>query len=79
MDGETESGPAAFRGFCLLSVDIPLQDGEGGGLSGATPLCGGEGGDSGLWLIRGVTGDGVRSVPLSFEAIVELVQLVGKA
>ena len=39
------------------------------------------GGVPGLWLVRGVVGDmgdGVRSIPLSFKATVELIQLVGK-
>ncbi len=40
--------------------------------------CGGGDGASGLELVAGVTGDGVRAVPLSFNSTVELIQIVGQ-
>ncbi len=81
MDGETESGPAALQGFCLLKslltslsmmewdVTVVWEEGACWGVGG---------GADGLELVDGVTGDGVRTVPLSIKATVKLIQVVGQ-
>ncbi len=57
-----------------------IQLWRGPGLySGPRLYSGGGGGAGGLDLVDGVTDDGVRTVPLSFKAIVELIQFVGQA
>lgn len=59
-------------------VVVPLMNGESchwGGLRGA---CWGEGWGAGkLELLGGVLGGGCKTVPLSFEVAVELIQFVG--
>ena len=71
--------PGCFAGVLSPkeSADFPLQDGE---LRRVTGPCFGGGGEAdGLELIGGVTGDGVRTVLLSFKATVKLIQVVGQA
>ena len=46
---------------------------------GAGLCCGGGGAVDWLELEGGVTGDGVRTVPLSIKATVKLIQVVGQA
>lgn len=43
------------------------------------PAWGGGGGCGGLGLVSGVTGDGVRTVPLSFKEAIKLIQFAGHA
>ena len=83
MDGETE-WPCCFAGVLSPeeSIDVPLQDGgsEVGSCGKGTDLrYGGRGAVDGLELVGGVTGDGVRTVLLSFKATVKLIQVVGQA
>jgi len=81
VEGETESGPSALRGFCLLnSLFTSLSCMERVvvvEVSGCGPCSGGGGGVGGMDLVDGVMGDGVCTVPLSFKSTVMLVQIVG--
>jgi len=80
VEGETESGPAALRGFCLLnSLFTSLFCCCGGECLLRGPCCGGGGGVGGMGLVNGVMGDGVSTVPLSFKSTVVLVQFIGSA
>src|SRR4029434_1606646 len=79
VEGETASGPAALRGFCLLNslltslsrmervVTVEGEEGGGsevGSCEKALALAVVGAGT----LVDGVTGDGVRTVPLSFKS-----------
>jgi len=82
-EGEGESGPAAFRGFCFLKnlltslsriKRVVTEEGGGGGVGMGGPEAWAPGG-----LGEGGLVDGLRTVPLSFRSTVELVQLVCQA
>lgn len=91
MDGETESGPAALWRCrqkslltCLSETDsVVRRVGEGDRKESLmwreeAQVPAGDGG-GGLGLVSGVTGVGVRTVPLSFKAAKKLVQFAGHA